>query len=75
MQVTVTQFKAKCLGLIEKVQREKCSVVISRHGRPAVELVAVEKETAPPLFGRAAGTLALHDDALTTGESWHADIR
>jgi len=73
MQVTVTQFKAKCLGLIEKVQREKCSVVVSRHGRPAVELVAVEKTSAPSLFGRAAGTVTLLDDALGTGESWRTD--
>lgn len=74
VQVTVTQFKAKCLGLIEKVQREKCTVVVSRHGRPAVELVAVENAPAPPFFGRAAGTVILHDDALSTGEHWHAGI-
>ena len=73
MQVTVTQFKAKCLGLIEKVQREKCSIIVSRHGQPAVELVAVEKAPAPVLFGRAAGTVSLHDDAFQTGEVWHAD--
>ncbi|MEI7864538.1 MAG: type II toxin-antitoxin system prevent-host-death family antitoxin [Chthoniobacterales bacterium] len=71
--MTVTQFKAKCLALIEKVQREKCSIVVSRHGRPAVELVAVEKTPAPSLFGRATGTVALLDEALSTGESWHAD--
>lgn len=73
MQVSVTQFKAKCLGLIEKVQREKCSIVVSRHGRPAVELIAVDKEPAPILFGRAAGTVTLLDDALATGEAWQAD--
>lgn len=73
MQVTVTQFKAKCLGLIEKVQREKCSIVVSRHGQPAVELVAVEKAPTPVLFGRASGTVTLHDDALATGEAWQAD--
>ncbi|MBE2179209.1 MAG: type II toxin-antitoxin system prevent-host-death family antitoxin [Chthoniobacterales bacterium] len=73
MEITVTQFKAKCLGLIEKVQREKCSVVISRHGRPAVQLLAVEKEIDSPFFGRAAGTVVLHEDVLDTGESWNAD--
>ncbi len=73
MQVTVTQFKAKCLSDNDKVQREKCSIVVSRHGHPAVELVAVEKAPAPLLFGRAAGTMTLHDDALATGETWQAD--
>jgi prevent-host-death family protein len=73
VQVTVTQFKAKCLGLIEKVQREKCSIVVSRHGQPAVEILAAEKTPAPSLFGRAAGTVTLLDDALSTGESWDTD--
>ena len=73
MQVTVTQFKAKCLSLIEKVQREKCSIVVSRHGHPAVELVPVEKAPAPLFFGRASGTMTLHDDALATGETLQAD--
>jgi prevent-host-death family protein len=73
MQVTVTQFKAKCLGLIEKVQREKCSIVVSRHGQPAVELTAVDKAPTPALFGRASGTVNLHDDAIATNEAWQAD--
>lgn len=73
MQVTVTQFKAKCLGLIEKVQREKCSIVVSRHGHPAVELVAVEKSPAPSMFGRASGTVTMRDDAFGTDEAWQAD--
>ena len=47
--------------------------MVSRHGRPAVELVAIEKEPTPVLFGRAAGTVTLHDDAFGTGEAWQAD--
>ncbi len=72
MEITVTQFKARCLGIIEKVQREKCRVVISRHGRPAAQLLPVTEEAAAPLFGRARGETRLRGDLFTTGEAWDA---
>jgi prevent-host-death family protein len=34
MDITVTQFKATCLGVIDKVQKEKSRVTITRHGKP-----------------------------------------
>lgn len=73
MQITVTQFKAKCLGIIEKVQREKCRVVISRHGRPAAVLGPVAAAEPGCLFGRAAGRTTIQGDLLSTGDEWNAD--
>ncbi|MCC6353913.1 MAG: type II toxin-antitoxin system prevent-host-death family antitoxin [Verrucomicrobiae bacterium] len=73
MDITVTQFKAKCLGIVEKVQREKCRVTISRHGRAAAELIPVPAaESSPPLFGRSAETTEILGDILETGEPWNA---
>lgn len=68
----MTQFKAKCLGIIEQVQREKCRVVISRHGRPAAELVPVASIESGRLFGRSAGRTTIHGDLLSSGEDWDA---
>ena len=45
MDMTVTQFKAKCLGVIEKVQKEKSRITITRHGRPAAELIPVSSSS------------------------------
>ncbi|MDB4353927.1 type II toxin-antitoxin system Phd/YefM family antitoxin [Akkermansiaceae bacterium] len=73
MEVTVTQFKAKCLGIIEKVQREKSSVIISRHGKPAAELIPIQNAQSGSLFGRAKATTTTKGDLLTTDESWDAE--
>ncbi|RME67862.1 MAG: type II toxin-antitoxin system Phd/YefM family antitoxin [Verrucomicrobia bacterium] len=73
MEITVTQFKAKCLGIIEKVQREKCRVVISRHGRPAARLEPVGESTSREFFGRSRATTEIVGDLMETGEPWDAE--
>lgn len=73
MKMSVTQFKAQCLGVIEKVQKEKSTVTITRHGRPAAELVPVFSQSATPLFGRAKASTVIEGDLLTTHESWDAE--
>lgn len=73
MEVSVTEFKAKCVGIIGKVQRERCRVVIRRHGQPAAELVPIGRGTGTaPVFGRAAQTTRINGDLTSTGEAWHA---
>lgn len=73
MKMTVTQFKAHCLGVIEKVQKEKSRVTITRHGQPAAELVPVFSAPGGKLFGRAKSSTVIQGDLLTTGESWDAE--
>ena len=73
MEITITQFKAKCLGIVEAVQSQKQVVTISRHGKAAARLVPVEPEDAPAWFGRAAATTRIHDDLTSSGEHWDAD--
>jgi len=70
--MSVTQFEAKCLGVIERVQREKLRVTITRHGRPAAELVPVAESAPGTLFGRSRQTTAILGDLTGTGEHWHA---
>jgi antitoxin (DNA-binding transcriptional repressor) of toxin-antitoxin stability system len=73
MDVSVTEFKAKCVGIIGKVQRERCHVVIRRHGQPAAELVPIQRGTgSKPIFGRAGQTTRVKGDLISTGEEWDA---
>ena len=69
----MTQFKAKCLGVIEKVQKEKSRVTITRHGRPAAELIPIVASAPGALFGRSVGFTLILGDILTTGEAWDAE--
>jgi len=73
MDMTVTQFKAKCLGVIEKVQREKTSVTITRHGRPAAQLVPVGSLVSGRLFGRSRESTVILGDLLGVEEHWDAE--
>jgi prevent-host-death family protein len=72
MNITVTQFKAKCLGIVEKVQREKCRVVITRSGKVAAQLVPVDASAGQALFGRSSEQTEILGDLTSTGERWHA---
>ena len=39
MTITATEFKAKCLSLIDEVQEKGSELIISKHGRPVARLV------------------------------------
>ena len=73
MFISVTEFKAKCLRIIDQVQRTKRSVAIIRHGRVAAKLVPADNESTGAWHGRARQTTRIKGDLLSTGERWHAD--
>lgn len=72
-QIGAGEFKAKCLGLLDEVQRERKEIVITKRGKPVARLVPVE--TAPPaLFGRMKGTLEILGDIVSPiDEIWDAE--
>ncbi|RYD46975.1 MAG: type II toxin-antitoxin system Phd/YefM family antitoxin [Verrucomicrobiaceae bacterium] len=73
MDITVTQFKATCLGVIEKVQKEKSRITITRHGKPAAELIPVSTSSPGELFGRSKESTTILGDLLSTEEHWDAE--
>ena len=74
MEISVTQFKAKCLRIVDDVRTSKRPVVISRHGRAAAKLVPIDRDDqAGAWHGRAKRTTDTHGDLMNTGEIWHAE--
>lgn len=73
MNMTVTQFKARCLGVIERVQKDQSRVTITRHGRPAAELVPISASSPGQLFGRSKESTVIVGDLLSTEEPWDAE--
>lgn len=73
MEITVTEFKAKCLGVIDKVQREKSRVTITRHGKPSAELIPISASAPGKLFGRSKESTLILGDLLSTEEHWDAE--
>jgi len=73
MDISVTQFKATCLGVIDQVQREKSRVTITRHGKPAAELIPISASSPGKLFGRSKDSTVILGDLLGTEENWDAE--
>jgi prevent-host-death family protein len=73
MDISVTQFKATCLGVIDRVQKEKSRVTITRHGKPAAELIPISASSPGKLFGRSKDSTVILGDLLSTEENWDAE--
>jgi len=73
-EVAAGEFKAKCLHLLDEVQRTRKEIVVKKRGRAVARLVPLEEEKTPKLFGRMAGTVEEIGDIVgPTGERWDAD--
>lgn len=53
--ITATEFKSKCLQLLDEVQRSGQDLVISKRGKPVARVVA-ERESKPWLALRGKGS-------------------
>jgi antitoxin (DNA-binding transcriptional repressor) of toxin-antitoxin stability system len=76
IEIGVTNFKARCLGLIEAVAQGKTGrVVLLKHKRPVAALVPLKRRPTQ-LWGAMRGTVRIPpqtDLAEGTGEVWEAD--
>ena len=72
-KIPAGEFKAKCLQMIDEVQRLRMPIVITKRGKPVARLVPVDEEK-PKLFGRMKGTIKILGDIVgPTGEKWFAE--
>jgi prevent-host-death family protein len=72
-KVAVTAFKDSCLRLIDRVQRTREEIVVTKYGKPVAKLVAFE-EGKTPLFGHLAGSITVHGDIVApVGLEWDAE--
>lgn len=46
MQVTATQFKARCLALLDQVSEGHGELVVTKYGKPVAKVVPVEGDVA-----------------------------
>lgn len=70
---SATEFKARCLALMDRVRRTREEIVVTKHGRPVAKLVPYGEE-APAVFGHLRGTVGAYGDLVTPiGVAWEAD--
>jgi prevent-host-death family protein len=74
--VTATDFKAKCLALIDEMNRTKVPIIVTNRGKPVAEMFpAGAKQDAKPFIGSMKGTVSGYDDPFSPAinpEEWEA---
>ena len=71
--VAAADFKARCLELMDQVQRSHQSLVITKHGRPVARLIPYDSEP-PDIVGVLAGALTSYDNIVSpVDDPWDAD--
>lgn len=71
--VSASDFKARCLALLDQVARTREVIVVTKHGKPVAKVVALDE--SPVRSTGASVTLIADDDEayFSTGEAWDAD--
>jgi prevent-host-death family protein len=71
-QIAVGDFKSKCLGLLDEVQRQRREIVITKRGKPVAKLVPIV-DTSVSFIGSMRGTMEIVGDIVSpTGAQWEA---
>ncbi len=66
------KFKAQCLRLMDRVQRTKRRIVITKRNKPVAQLIPIEKDVSV-LFGKMKGTVQILGDIISPIEEvWDA---
>ncbi|TFH04484.1 MAG: type II toxin-antitoxin system prevent-host-death family antitoxin [Spirochaetales bacterium] len=64
LEIAAGKFKAQCLQLMDLVHDTHQEVVITKHGRPVAQLVAVNQQKPRPVFGRMRGLIESTSDLV-----------
>jgi prevent-host-death family protein len=71
-QIAAGEFKAKCLGLLDQVQKTRQEIVVTKRGKAVAKLVPIEEEK-PQIWGRMKGTVKFCGDIISPiDEEWDA---
>jgi len=62
--VSISEFKAKCLGLIEQVHKTRQPLRITRHGRPVAEVIPAGPDRKRNFVGDMIGTAKIVGDIV-----------
>jgi len=63
--VPISEFKAKCLGLIDEIQKTQRPLRITRHGRPVAEVVPAGPDRKRKFLGDMVGTVEILGDIVS----------
>lgn len=60
--IKASEFKAKCLKIMDEVSQSGEEVVITKNGKPVSKLVPFQKKDRAPIFGMYKGKIKILGD-------------
>ena len=71
--IKASEFKARCLKLMDDIQKSGDEIIITKNGKPVSKLVPYRVKAAT-LFGLHEGKISsAGNDLFSTGEAWESD--
>ncbi len=62
-EIAISEFKAKCLAILERVEKTREPIRITRHGKPVAEVIP-----SKPVMDRAAWIGSMKDSMEILGD-------
>jgi prevent-host-death family protein len=71
-EIAISEFKAKCLGILEQVRKTRKPIRVTRFGEPVAEVIppSASRRSGRQL-GSMAGTAKILGDIVGPTGSWH----
>jgi prevent-host-death family protein len=63
--IPATEFKAKCLKLMDDVKRRRITVVITKRGKPVARIIPPDTKRRSTLFGALKGSVIIKGDIIS----------
>ncbi len=75
MKIAAGKFKAKCLSIMDDIQKNHEEVTVTKYGKPVAKLVPVDgDERTPSVFGFLKDSVSIHGDIVgPIGEKWDVE--
>ncbi len=74
MQIAAGIFKAKCLSIMDEVEKKHATYLITKRGKPVAKLVPVHDKPSTSVVGFMKGKVMITGDIVAPlGEAWNAD--
>ncbi len=71
--IAAGEFKAKCLALLDEVQRQRKEILITKRGKPVAKVVPIDERPAS-FIGSMKGTMEIVGDIVSPIDvHWEAD--
>jgi prevent-host-death family protein len=64
-EVAISEFKAKCLALLDQVQKTKKPIRVTRRGKPVAEVVPPSQKSSRDWMGSMKGRMEIVGDVVS----------